>query len=297
MIFELATLQCTLMGDKLRLSSASLSGIKGAAMEHGQSGGIAASNLHYGRRYGQRLQWCLLAIAFVVTFVFLVVFSTDRFAAWKVPSAYLLLLAAPASLPLSARIASFGPSPAPTGLLLIGTLFVVGGASLDCGATIWHTPDLSREANVIARALLDSGHSLGFVTAAGVLGQITFGATVVCGWAGLLRHRHPIIADMPAGGAFIPTLKAATCGAHLTLRQWILPLRYTELPDAYHLWWVLVVVFVAGSAYRWHLGLEWCGVVPVSWTCRMAVIAVAVVSGVTAYIVWLSSANRSGQVR
>jgi hypothetical protein len=131
MIFELATLQCTLMGDKLRLSSASLSGIKGAAMEHGQSGGIAASNLHYGRRYGQRLQWCLLAIAFVVTFVFLVVFSTDRFAAWKVPSAYLLLLAAPASLPLSARIASFGPSPAPTGLLLIGTLFVVGGASLD----------------------------------------------------------------------------------------------------------------------------------------------------------------------
>jgi len=228
-----------------------------------------------------------------VSGVIFAAFFTDRLTVWRVPAAYLVLLGAAISLPLSAALALRGSARAPTGLLLAGVAFTAGGAAFDVGATLWHTPDLAQEGNVVARTLLDSGCSVGFVLAAGAVGQIASTASLVCAWAGLLRHRHLILADIPIDGAVLPTLKAATGGANRTWRQWLLPLRYAELPDAYHLWWATAAVLVAGSAYRWYLGLEWFGLVPFAWANgRVVVAVVACTAGLAAYVLWLSAAAR-----
>lgn len=243
---------------------------------------------------GRRLAKCLLALTLGVGGVLLAVFSTDTLTAWRLPGAYFALIGAAAALPLSAALAWHGPARAPSGPLAAGVTFIAGGAAFDVGATLWHTPDLAQEANVVARTLLDSGHSVGFVLAAAGVAQFALTAALICAWVGLLRHRNLILTEVPIGGAVLPTLKAATGGASLTWRQWLLPLGFAELPGAYHLWWATAVVLVGGSASRWYLGLEWFGLVPSDWASgQLVVVAVGCTAGLSAYVLWLSSAARS----
>ncbi len=84
-------------------------------------------------------------------------------------------------------------------------------------------------------------------------------------------------------------LKAATGGAHLTWRQWIIPLKMSELPRAYPLCWVMVVVLVAGQVDRWYLGLQWFNLVS---SIRFVVFGVALFVGLVAYFFWLWLAAR-----
>lgn len=70
-------------------------------------------------------------------------------------------------------------------------------------------------------------------------------------------------------GEYIPAalarfVKAATGGGSLSWRQWIVPLRFSELPSWSHVVWVLVPVVLGGAAYRWYLALQWYGLVPAS---------------------------------
>jgi hypothetical protein len=97
---------------------------------------------------------------------------------------------------------------------------------------------------------------------------------------------------MPPGGALLPTLKAATGGAKLTWRQWLLPLTYDELHDAYHLFWAMVAVAVAASAYRWYIGLAWFGLVPPARVFVPVVACIACLAGLATYVLWLWSAAR-----
>jgi len=90
-------------------------------------------------------------------------------------------------------------------------------------------------------------------------------------------------------------LKSATGGDHLTWRQWIIPFNMSELPRAYHLLWVMVVILVAGMIerwYRWYLGLEWFGLVS---SARWTWVGVGMTVGLAAYFVWLWVASRDSK--
>jgi hypothetical protein len=76
----------------------------------------------------------------------------------SVPLAALVL-----TVPLALSLAREGTATTPRVAAGLGIAFIVGGAVFDMTATVMHSPDLRFEGNPIARALLDSGHSLAFV--------------------------------------------------------------------------------------------------------------------------------------
>ncbi|MCH7988350.1 MAG: hypothetical protein IID46_04270, partial [Planctomycetes bacterium] len=196
------------------------------------------------------------------------------------------------SLIIAIRLAGKGTAPIPLAFGTIGILFIVGGGTFDMIATVIHTPRLRDEGNVIARALLDSGHALAFVYGYAILAQTTFLALVCAMWLSLLRHRDILIASLQGHSSFMRFFKAATGGAHLTWRQWIIPFNMSELPRAYHVFWVLVVVFVAGMMDRWYLGLEWFKLIS---SIRWIVFGAALLVGLGVYFVWLWLASRRTQ--
>jgi hypothetical protein len=179
-----------------------------------------------------------------------------------------------------------GRNPLPKIPLISGWLFSVGGVVLDAGATIINTPTLAQESNVIARALLDSGHSIGFVYLYGTVSQ-AFYLILVCGlWATFLRHRLTLLASAmstnPKSG--LEFIKAATGGAHLSWRQYCLPLKLSELPKSYHLVLLIAVTLTGSMTFNWYLGLSWMGVIPVFHTVA---IIICITLSVTIYAIWL----------
>lgn len=151
-------------------------------------------------------------------------------------------------------------------------------------ATVIHSAQLRDESNPLARGLLDSGHSLAFVYGYGILSQSLLLALVVTLWFALLRHRNILAASLRGHSSFMRFMKAATGGAHLTWRQWIIPLKMSELPCAYQLFWVVAVTLVAGVSDRWYCGLEWFNVVS---SIRWIVLGTALIIGYVVYFRWL----------
>jgi hypothetical protein len=200
------------------------------------------------------------------------------------PTAYAVPGILIAALVLAIRVSRAGAASTPWVPLLFGLAFIVGGAAFDITATVAHTPDLSQEQNPIARVLLDGGHSLSFVYWYGLICQPLYLAFVAFLWVGLLRHRHSILDSVRGSHTFLQLVKAATGGLRLTWRQWCLPLRLSELPNAYHLLWVLAVILIAGSMDRWYLGVEWYGFLA---GARWVIFCISVAGGLGLYFVWL----------
>jgi len=224
----------------------------------------------------------------------IVVFSMQRFGQLRVALSYGLPFVLAFGLVLSVTLLRRSQGDLPIGLLFGGTAFAFGGIALDMAATILKTPTLERESNPIARALLDSGHSVRFVCAYAVVAQSLFGAVICTLWAAFLKQRRVILRSAwasrpPSALAFI---KAATGGADLTWRQWIFPIKASEMPRAYFAVWVAAVVLLASCSYRWLLGLAWFSVLPFSYA---PIIGVAfVVAGTVGYFAWLWSGYVAG---
>jgi hypothetical protein len=231
----------------------------------------------------------LLVLGFAGAAAIIPIFQPHLLPGLAVPAAYVLPLVLAVGLGLTIRLANIGTADAPQSLLFCGTVWVVGGFAFDMTATMLHTPDLRQEANPIARSLLDTGHALPFVLIYGLVGQGLYALILCTLWAALLRHRQALTASLSGFHSPLLFLKAATGGADCTWRQWTLPLRFSELPWAYYVAWILAVVFLAGVADRWYLGLEWFSLVP---RVRWVVIVVAVVAGLVFYLVWLWRASR-----
>jgi hypothetical protein len=68
-----------------------------------------------------------------------------------------------------------------------------------------------------------------------------------------------------------------------------MPLRRNELPRAYHLLWLMAVILIAASVYRWYLGMEWYGILP---GIGIWVGSIAVILGLAVYFGWLWRAAR-----
>ena len=216
-------------------------------------------------------------------------FFTDRLRWAVLPTIYALPFLLAAALFLAIGLARKGSSSAPLALMILGTFYIMGGAILDMVATVLQTPTLDQEANIIARGLLDSGHAVSLVFAYGIITQSLLVALICILWLSLLRHREALITSIGNPGSFMTFLKAATGGAHLTWRQWILPLQISELPQAYLVFWVVVVVAVAAMSDRWYLGIEWF-TQERSW--RFVVFGGALSIGLIVYFTWLRLATQ-----
>lgn len=220
-----------------------------------------------------------------IVFILLVYFTPSLYA-FQVPMAFLLPIYLVYGIGLATLIYQTVNTPLPIGPFLIGLLFVAGGAAFDGIATLVKSPTLTLEANPVARSLLDFGFSANLVIIYGIFSQIAFVAFVCILWAAFLKHKDTFLSLVKSkkeqsGLGFI---KAAMGGAHLSWRQFFLPYSISEFPTSYYLVWLLPVLFVGGSLYRWYLGFNWLGLLSLS---AVLVISVSIAIPFVGYIIWL----------
>jgi hypothetical protein len=206
------------------------------------------------------------------------------------PSAFALPPVLAIGLYLAIRLARSGTTAAPARWLIPGFIFIVGGAAFDMTATVRHSPDLGQETNPIARALLDSGYPLAVVYGLAIVCQGLWISLICTLWTALLKHRSTLVMSLREARSLLVFLKAATGGAALTWRQWLLPMRLSDLPDWSYAMWLVAVVLIAGGVDRWYLGLEWYGLVAGS---RLLVVLSSIVGGLCIYLAWLWWASRA----
>ncbi|MEL1265177.1 hypothetical protein [Pseudoxanthomonas putridarboris] len=151
-----------------------------------------------------------------------------------------------------------GSKPGRPWLLLGGLLVIVGGAGFDVCATLIHSPDLSREANPVARTLLASGLNASSVVAIGVLAQVLLVAICCFVWmnfvARLEWYKVEIARD---DGRPIATKMLGISG-----RGWGAILAGKIDPPLFVSG--IAPAILAVFAYRTYLALEWFGSVPIS---------------------------------
>ena len=212
--------------------------------------------------------------------------------AWRIHiyTAYLLPAFGLLALVLLDRLVHQGKTQLPRGITLCGGAFIVGGAVLDMAVTVAHSPDLELEGNPYVRILLDSQHSLPFVYLHALFTQSLY-ITLFCGvWIGFLRHRQIIVDTITSASprSSLDFLKAATGGSHLTVRQWLFPIRPSEAPLLYHYVWLVAIPVVFGiSLFRWYVAMEWVGLVEAEGWTRFYVVLHGVFSTLVLYLMAL----------
>lgn len=212
--------------------------------------------------------------------------------AWRLHlyTAYSLPAVGLVALILLDRLVNQGMTRLPWGITFCGGLFIVGGAVLDMAVTVAHSPNLELEGNPYVRILLDSQHPLPFVYLHALFTQSLY-ITLFCGvWIGFLRHRQIIVdtISVSSPNSWLDFVKAATGGPHLTVRQWLFPIRLSEAPLLYHYVWLIAIPVVFGiSLFRWYAAMEWIGVVEPSDYTRPLVIVHGVVSTLVLYFLAL----------
>lgn len=229
----------------------------------------------------------LLVIAAVLPPIFLVVYGTDRAEWMRVPVAYCLPIFLTYALLLAALLYLRGRATIPMLVFSAGVVLTVSGVVLDMLMTAIKTPTLELESNLVARALLDSRHSLTFVYWYTILAQGLFTTFICLFWAAFLRHRLTLILSARSAGASgkLAFLKAALGGGELTWRQFLFPIRLSELPAPFHVAWLVMAMLMGMGPYRLYLGLCWLGFG--SFAHQVAACAAAVTLSTLTYFVWL----------
>jgi hypothetical protein len=204
------------------------------------------------------------------------------YTAYSLPAIGLLALV------LLDRLVSQGATGLPRMVSWCGAAFIVGGAIADIAVTVAFSPDLAMEGNPYVRVLLDSEHSLPFVYVHALVTQSLY-ITLFCGiWLGFLKHRRTIAHTIAAASprTILEFFKAATGGPHLTIRQWLLPLRPSEISLIYHYIWLVAIPVVFGiSLFRWYLALEWLGLVEPDIVTRAAIVLHGICSTLVVYFI------------
>jgi hypothetical protein len=261
-------------------------------MERGTVGQRSINEVHIFPK--NRPPGSLLARYLLITLcggmsIALAIFLLGLFPGFLLPFTYMLPAILAVCVILAIKLAQAGPADVPPLAAGLGMAFLVGGAVFDMAATVIHSPDLSREMNPVARSLLDSDHGLPFVFTYAVIAQGLYALLLCTLWVALLKHRLAIAGLLRGVRPPLLFFKAVTGGAALSWRQWIFPLRISELPDAYHVMWVSAAVMLAAVVDRWYLGLEWFGLVS---GLRLPVVVVGTSVGLAIYVSWLWFASR-----
>lgn len=236
---------------------------------------------HTSRYSRQLLILLLLAISWII-----LVFFTNKMPNLRVATTYVIPFLLYYGLFLATMMFHHGAGRPPPLLAIGGVLIIVGGTAFDVLITIIKSPTLTREANPIARTLLDSGHSVTFVYVYAGLCQ-TLDALINCLlWLGLLKHRRTIITSawLSEPKSLPQFFKAALGGGHLTWRQFFLPFRWRQRPSSYHLIWLAAAIISADSLHRYMCALAWLGWKPISINLA-SVLAMSL--GFCMFLLWL----------
>ena len=145
--------------------------------------------------------------------------------------------------------------------LWLGVAFIAGGAAFDVAATLWHSPELELEGNPVAVALLDSGMAPVRVKLLGLVAQagLVFAATML--WCNFCVRRSWYLRRLSDIGDGSLSLRL------LGLRDGsVATLLFGRGTDYALLVSSLGALAIGAFAYRWYLGLEWFGWVPISRT-------------------------------
>lgn len=153
------------------------------------------------------------------------------------------------------------PQRAASPTLWLGVLFIVGGAAFDIGATLWHSPDLAMESNPVAVALLDDGMAPARVKWLGLVAQCGLVLAAALLWCNFCVRRSWYLRRLSDLGDGSLSLRL------LGLRDGsVATLLLGRGTDHALLVSSLGALTIGVFAYRWYLGLEWFGWVPVSRT-------------------------------
>jgi len=142
----------------------------------------------------------------------------------------------------------------------LGVAFIVAAIAFDITATLHHSPTLDDEANPIAVALLDNGAPLAWVIGLGGVAQLALVLTLCMLWLNFMHRRGDYLRWLHAGDPRTP-LWMRLFGMRTASLANVLLGRDGE-PG------VQVAAFgpyaLAAAGYRFWLGLEWFGWVPLS---------------------------------
>jgi hypothetical protein len=230
----------------------------------------------------------LIAIAFLG-----VIFLTQLFPSLRIPFVFIIPFILIGGIIQMIVLYRQGQSNLPPFFFTVGVISILGGALFDMIITVIKSPTLELEGNLIARSLLDSGYSIGFVYGYGILAQALLIILGCAMWASLLRHRETIVASANYENvSYLDFFKASHGGENLSWRQFIFPIKISESPKKYYMGWFFVVVWVGAIQARWYLGLEWLNVVNGNRTYVALLLIMLFVIG---YEVWLFIRYRSAQ--
>ncbi len=228
----------------------------------------------------------LLILLAIVTVLTGLTYFTSFLLGLRVPVAYLIPFLLTYGVVLSIQIYRTAEDPLSMIPFISGISFVVGGAAFDMIATYLKTPTLAREGNPIARALLDSGHSLNFVFTYAIVSQLLYVLWVCILWGAFLKHKDTLIhlAKRRNSNSFAEFIKTATGGEKLTWRQYFLPLTLKELPELYYLVWIFPPGLIVGSLIRWYWGFVWFELISVPLSLVMIITFLLII---VVYCGWL----------
>jgi hypothetical protein len=168
--------------------------------------------------------------------------------------------------------------------LVAGAAFIGGGAAFDIFATLRHSPDLEHEANPLARTLLDAGVEPATVLLLGAIAQIFLVFTSIMIWLNLmirLRWYERMVRRPGSSGLLGKLFGVPERGFMFLMGKQLDP----EIAIC-GLGFLVIPMF----AYRWYLGLEWFGVVPIS---RILVPVSMLVVTLAIQLLWASRVSRS----
>ncbi|HEY0333105.1 MAG TPA: hypothetical protein VGC74_05260 [Stenotrophomonas sp.] len=141
----------------------------------------------------------------------------------------------------------------------LGLAFMAAGVAFDILATLRHSPDLALEGNPIAVALLEQGLPIAGVKLFGLVAQVMLMLGAAMLWGNFCVRREWYLRRLDALGDGSLSLhllglgRASLVGVMLGVGSDI-PLLVSTLG----------ALMPGAFAYRWYLGLEWFGWVPIS---------------------------------
>tara|TARA_R110002110_G_scaffold271566_3_gene487101 strand:- start:130517 stop:131281 length:765 start_codon:yes stop_codon:yes gene_type:complete len=166
----------------------------------------------------------------------------------------------------------------PIKTFLLGSFIAVGGSTFDIVNTIIQTPDLSFEANPIARLFLDNQFSLLFVYIIGALGQTLVVLFTLLLWMIFLKTYPLLLSELQnkPPRSLICTLLGGPKASYVDLLV-------GKIEPIYAI--TAVAPLLIGSfLYRWYLGLEWLELVPIS---RVVAPSLAVCFSLVCYLYFM----------
>lgn len=162
-------------------------------------------------------------------------------------------------------------------LLVLGSLFIFFGAVFDIFATLYNSPDLTYEANPIARTFLDSGLSSGAVIVIGFVAQASFIVISLLLWANFIVRLdwYKEVVRESSGISLVGRIFGAMDSRFSSL----FGARVNHEVAVSSAGFLVMFIFV----YRWYLGFEWFGVVPIS---RIAMPVIILVLSFSSIFIW-----------